>query len=154
MEEVELKLTCKLCGLVGNIIEFSSVYGIPKPQCKKCNALKSKKFRDDDPKSRKRIEEKCKLKRYSLTKEQFEAMREKQENKCNICKKEFTGASKVFKPHIDHNHSCCPSLGSCGKCIRGLLCGQCNQYLGIIGDSPDAALRMYKYLLGESLSNE
>lgn len=44
------------------------------------------------------------------------------------------------RPHVDHDHACCPSVArgqSCGKCVRGLLHSSCNHLLGIIEKNPD-----------------
>ena len=47
-----------------------------------------------------------------------------QDEKCKICK-------SYEKLQIDHDPQCCPSRkgSSCGKCIRGLLCNNCNTML-------------------------
>jgi hypothetical protein len=50
---------------------------------------------------------------------------------CAIC---GTAASKW---HVDHDHACCPSIYTCGKCIRGILCRDCNVGLGNFRDSPE-----------------
>jgi len=37
---------------------------------------------------------------------------------------------------VDHDHECCPGDSpSCGLCVRGLLCGQCNMAIGLLGES-------------------
>lgn len=37
---------------------------------------------------------------------------------------------------IDHDHGCCSSgvlqLQVCGRCVRGALCRQCNQWVGVV----------------------
>lgn len=48
---------------------------------------------------------------------------------------------------IDHDHSCCSGVGSCGKCVRDLLCIKCNTALGMCGDSVDILMSLVSYLL-------
>lgn len=52
--------------------------------------------------------------------------------------------------HVDHDHKCCPSIGSCGECIRGLLCKRCNRLLGLAGDSAAMLLALADYLSVEA----
>ncbi|MFF0902729.1 endonuclease VII domain-containing protein [Kocuria sp. CPCC 205316] len=68
---------------------------------------------------------------YGITQEQYDATLEAQGGGCAICGREPNGASLA----IDHDHNCCPGTGSCGGCIRGLLCGACNRGIGYLGDN-------------------
>lgn len=47
---------------------------------------------------------------------------------------------------IDHDHSCCSGPISCGDCIRGLLCQNCNAGLGYLKEDLGILTRAYDYL--------
>lgn len=61
---------------------------------------------------------------------------------CSICG-ENPGDRRLS---IDHDHLCCPGIGSCGKCVRGLLCRQCNLGIGNLRDDPALLMRAIDYL--------
>lgn len=63
---------------------------------------------------------------YNLDWESYERMLAEQDNCCAICKKVFLAT----KPVVDHDHTCCSGTKSCGKCVRGLLCTNCNTRMG------------------------
>lgn len=65
---------------------------------------------------------------------------EKMAQGCSIC-----GATDR-RFHVDHDHGCCPGQRSCGECVRGLLCSQCNQALGLFGDRTDILHKAIEYL--------
>jgi hypothetical protein len=66
---------------------------------------------------------------YGITVEQFEQMLVTQSGRCAIC------SIILLDPHIDHDHSCCLGRKACGKCVRSLLCKDCNIMLGMAKDS-------------------
>ena len=48
---------------------------------------------------------------------------------CLIC------TEQLRIPVVDHDHACCPEqTSSCGKCVRGLICHNCNRGLGSFKD--------------------
>lgn len=81
------------------------------------------------------------FRRYGITRDQYEAAAAKG---CLICHRTDR------KLHVDHDHNCCPMRGgsarTCGKCVRGLICGPCNRGLGLFFDDPEALERAAKYL--------
>jgi hypothetical protein len=79
--------------------------------------------------------------RYGLSKDQYEELVTKHDGKCWICL-ENDGVC------IDHDHNCCKNKngGSCGKCVRGLLCDPCNKVLGFSRDRVDILHRAAIYL--------
>lgn len=75
------------------------------------------------------------LGRHGLTKKSFAELLEAQGGKCANPGCDAIEAGGRGEWHIDHDHSCCAKKWSCGKCIRGLLCHNCNIGLGLLGDS-------------------
>ena len=47
---------------------------------------------------------------------------ERSANGCEIC-----GDKPNHSFHVDHDHKCCPSHITCGKCVRGIICSSCNK---------------------------
>lgn len=48
---------------------------------------------------------------------------------------------------VDHDHGCCPvDTRSCGRCVRGLICRDCNTVAGLLRDEPKHARSMADYL--------
>ena len=69
--------------------------------------------------------------RFKRTPEWYDETLETQSGHCAICSVE--PGKRRF--HVDHNHACCPCVGTrytCGKCVRGLLCDACNTSLGYL----------------------
>ena len=62
--------------------------------------------------------------------EDIEPLIAERDGLCDICKKPFGK-----RPYVDHDHACCPTDYTCGKCFRGLLCSSCNMGLGHFQDS-------------------
>jgi len=81
--------------------------------------------------------------KYGMDASQYARLLEKQNHACAICEEPF-GTSR---PHVDHDHSCCPNRAkSCGACVRGLLCTNCNNGLGRFKDNADTLRKAAYYL--------
>jgi len=82
--------------------------------------------------------------KYGLNQEQFKALLSAQDNRCAICENEFSNFVKGRKLHVDHGHT----TGH----IRGLLCRNCNQGLGLFSDSVNILRHASQYLNGSRAS--
>lgn len=85
--------------------------------------------------------------RYGMTPEKFAELLAVQGGRCAICGTgDPKGGNRTSAWTIDHDHACCPGTKSCGKCIRGLLCGPCNRGIGQFGDDPAVVEAAAAYL--------
>ncbi|MEV8321362.1 endonuclease domain-containing protein [Streptomyces sp. NPDC059900] len=120
-------IECLGCGESKPTSEYSAVNrsGAPRPYCKPCNA------------------ERVRLSNYNVTKEFIERLWRYQGERCAICESPGTGSRA---PHIDHDHTCCNGGRSCGACVRGLVCSNCNAYALAWYEALPAHLRTFDLL--------
>lgn len=82
---------------------------------------------------------------YSISPEFYDALYAYQDGRCYWCQ---LAMGKSAKLPVDHDHACCPGSVSCGKCVRGLLCHECNTFLGRrMRDDPETIKRGARYLV-------
>lgn len=84
------------------------------------------------------------LKRSGMTPEQWQEMFQSQGGVCAICHQPEIKVG--YRLSIDHDHACCPGRHPCGKCIRGLLCHNCNRGIGHLQESEEIMTNAIAYL--------
>lgn len=101
-------------------------------------SLARKKWIEENPERYEVIRKRAKLKwHYGITLEEFNQLLEKQGGRCAICGTDKpSGRHNSF--HVDHCHGT--------NKVRGLLCSNCNQALGLFNDNIDALRNAAKYL--------
>ena len=120
------KLPKKVCRECGEEFHPDRMTG---PRCKPCASSKA---------HAKRV-----LDTYSITADQYAAILAAQGGACYICRRK-PGLKRLA---CDHDHRCCPGPVSCGRCVRGLLCRNCNRdVLGHLKDDVTALERAIAYL--------
>lgn len=141
---------CKPCKLETNRLWRSNNRGRVLASKKNYAAHNREKHREwyrarmDIPENRDRYREtfyRHKLaKRYGLSVDQYDAMVERCQGRCEICGKEMSFDLGVRKNRacVDHDHAT-------GK-TRGILCVACNRSLGTFGDSVAGLRRALDYL--------
>lgn len=131
--------TCKRCG-ESKPLEAYHKYaaGGYNTHCKPCNTVRGREYQQ---KNRARLAEQNLRKRikykYGLDWEAYCAMLEAG---CMVC-----GDKDSLQ--VDHDHTCCPGINTCGQCVRGMLCKRHNVILGWAHDSVDELGKMIEYLL-------
>src|SRR5262245_2625847 len=74
--------------------------------------------------------------KYGVSQAHYDAMLAKQDGVCAVCKR--LQQRKNYRLSIDHDHT----TGA----VRGLLCSDCNLAIGFLGDSPERAEKLARYL--------
>lgn len=117
--------TCSVCKVEKDTANFyKSKKTIYQSMCKDCNRSICREWSRDN--KRKKKESRVKYK-YKTTLTELEQKLVAQGSVCLLCSIKLT----IDTLHVDHDHKCCGnSKATCGKCVRGLLCGQCNTSLG------------------------
>ena len=111
--------------------EWSKDFGKAHSYCKQCYRDRSNSKYDLEKQRAHLLK-----KKYGITPEKYDEMLSEQDYKCYIC---HTHEDKLDRSlAVDHCHKT-------GK-VRGLLCGNCNRFLGQIDDNIDTAERLLEYL--------
>ncbi len=127
---------CSSCGEVKDEREFHLAGG-PRggrtAWCKVCA--------DDPDRS---IKRRNTLSKYKLSAQEYVDLLQAQGGRCAICDVSQTEVKRRFA--VDHDHACCPGDRSCGRCVRGLLCSNCNTAIGLLQDNPNVLRSAADYL--------
>jgi len=91
------------------------------------NEQRKKKYAED-PEHRHMVLRRAALSRHKMTIEQYATQLAEQHGVCALCGQPPQNNSL----HVDHNHECCDTKFTCGKCNRGLLCSHCNIMIGYL----------------------
>ena len=118
--------THKQCRVCEQLLTFDNYSGKRNPYCKECHSY---------------LGHVRNVKKYGITPDEYLTLLKEQQYKCYICKKKTEKRLSV-----DHNNACCAGEKSCGNCIRGLLCFECNIALGMVKDNVDTLQSMIDYL--------
>lgn len=129
-------MLCATCKVDKSETEFYRHYYVKQDgtrsfmvNCKSCLQQRHLDWYHEVPNRRQQETRKYTLRKYGLSVEDFDRMEKEQDGKCAICGNPEPDGRRLS---VDHNHNCCPGKESCGKCVRGLLCFQCNARIWIL----------------------
>ena len=158
--------TCSRCCETKPISDYYESKGTRSARCKECFREVTRQRRAADPERTRQMNREYRRKNpgkarvwdvskrlkatRNMTLDEYNALLQAQEGRCAICLSPEPGFKKG-RFAVDHDHSCCPSVKSCGRCTRGLLCHNCNLTLGRMRDNPAAIQRMLDYVQGRPM---
>ena len=139
-EELGLPPGHKPCAVCGTVFEYT--HNGNKFCSAKCRLTRNQEKRSYLQSKAYKAE--ARAKRYDLTVEELQALEEAAGHQCQICGIHEKDAPKG-RLHVDHDHKS-------GK-VRGLLCQQCNQGLGMLQDDVSLLSKAIEYLNTDSEAN-
>ena len=128
---------CSKCKVEKPLSEFSEKAGRPENKhyyCRVCKLEHDRAYRERNKHRLPELSKKSRIKRvYGLD---WEVYLEMSKDGCNICHRDDV------RLYVDHDHNCCPqqkdgNAKTCGKCVRGILCMNCNSAIGSFRDSEE-----------------
>lgn len=110
-----------------------------RAECIECSLRLGKKT-TKSPESR----HKDTCRKHGITPQIYAELLEEQSGVCKGCGK--TPEENGINLSIDHRHSCCDKQYSCGNCISGLLCTNCNLALGNAKENINTLENLISYI--------
>lgn len=130
---VERKV-CTACGQGLPLSSFSKDSRSSSGVAWCCKSCGSKRAHDWQKKNKGKFNTRRKNSFYGID---FNALWESQSGLCAVCGEAMLPTGREPKSVVvDHNRRCCPSNGSCGVCVRGLVHNRCNLIIGHL-ESPE-----------------
>lgn len=104
-----------------------------------------KKWYDSLPETKRKNKDRAFRKKYNITFQDFEQMLKNQNNKCKICTLDLViGGTRRNSALVDHDHKAEILYGI--KRVRGLLCNNCNAFIGLALEDTHILKRAIEYL--------
>ena len=132
---------CRTCQVEKNLLEdyylsrknpgLASSYSY---QCKECTLKRVNAY---GKKNRPHIRDKFLQRNYGITSDDFNNMLTEQQGRCGICGTDKPGG-KHERFHVDHCHD--------SNKVRGLLCSNCNTFIGLAKHNVDTLEKAVLYL--------
>lgn len=135
-------MKCSQCALekAENEFYFRKTENRYRSNCIACCSKVASKYYSSNKEKHGKASRKYSLRiNYKLSVEKYLELGEKQGWICLVCNHRKAEC-------VDHDHFCCPGKVSCGKCIRGLLCKQCNSGMGVMQDDPQTLRNGANYI--------
>lgn len=148
MAEAPETLQCKVCSEVKPVSEFymqstdpaHRAYGRRQGRCKVCVRGQTGTYQREHRERASELQRRWRfLNQYGITPDDYDRILSDQQGTCAICLGPPRGRWKTFV--VDHDHAT-------GR-PRGLLCGNCNRAIGLLGDNPDLMRAAVLYLTVE-----